>query len=162
MRRNLTLIGGIAALALAFNTTAFAATTPAANDGQVQSLAVDIAKAAHQAEGRTKGLDNVAAQKEIETSVQELVVRAGQPPVVVRDALLRIVNLCIRPAEKQISGITCPGNANSFNAIKGVLGIVVSLLDDGTAAGNDSSGPAATSVTLPISGGGGADYRQHH
>jgi hypothetical protein len=162
MRRNLTLIGGIAALALAFNTPALSATTPLVNENQVQILAVDIGKAAHQAEARTKGLDSVAAEKEIATSVQELVVKAGQPPVVVRDALLRIINLCIRPAEKEISGITCPGNANSFSAIKGVLGIVVSLLDDGTAAGNDSSGPTPTSVTLPISGGGGADYRQHH
>ncbi len=161
MRRNLTLIGGIAALALACNTPALSATTPAANENQVQNLAVQIGQAAHQAEGKTKGLDNTAAEKEIETSVQELVVKAGQPPVVVRDALLRIVNLCIRPSEKQISGITCPGNSNSFNAIKSVLGIVVSLLDDGTAAGDQSHGPAATAVTLPVSGGGGADYRSH-
>lgn len=159
MRRQHLFIGGLAAAVMAAGSPALAATTPVpANDAKVQSLAADIAKTARQAETRTSGQPDQVAEKEIETTVQELVVTAGQPPVVVRDALQRVMILCIRPADAERAGINCPGSPNSYAALRNVLGIVVSLLQDSTSA-TDPGGPSATAAALPIEGGGGADYR---
>lgn len=140
--------------ALIWAGSALAAPT-AGPDREVQDLAAAIAQAASTAEASATP-DGTA--KAVETSVQEVIVVAAQPPLVVRNALQRVMSVCIRGSEVERSGITCPGNPASYAALRTVLGIVVTMLEDSTAAVD--SPVTFSTLPLPIPGGGGSDYRR--
>lgn len=139
---------------VALSGTAMAAST-APSERNVQSLAASIGQAAKAAEAATPA---PGTEKAVETSIQEVIVVAAQPPVVVRSALQRVITECIRPADNDRSGITCPGSPAAFSALRNVLGVVVTMLEDGTAAVDTPVN--FSTLPLPIPGGGGADYRR--
>lgn len=147
---------GAAIGVLAWSGSALAApTSPSAADRDIRSLALDIGKAATQAEAANPA---PATEKAVESSVQDVIVVAAQPPAVVRNALQRVLTVCIRTAETERGGMICPGNPASYAALRTVLGVVITMVEDGTAAVDT---PVAFSSTpLPIPGGGGADYRR--
>lgn len=125
------------------------------NERDTQVLAASIGQAAKAAEAAAPA---AGAEKAVETSVQEVIVIAAQPPVVVRNALQRVISECMRPADAERGGISCPGNPASFTALRNVLGVVVTMLEDGTAAVDTPVN--FSTLPLPIPGGGGADYRR--
>lgn len=153
MVKKIALIGAVFGL-VAWSGAALAA-APAPVDRDVQNLALAIGQAATNAE---TSAPPAGAEKAVETSVQEVIVVAAQPPVVVRNALQRVISVCIRTAEVERSGITCPGNPASYAALRNVLGIVVTMLEDSTAAVD--SPVSFRTLPPPIQGGGGADYRR--
>jgi hypothetical protein len=152
MVRKICVLSAICALAL--SGTAMAAPTEP-GDRDVQGLAAAIGQAAKTAEAANPA---PATEKAVETSVQEVIVVAAQPPVVVRNALQRVISVCIRPADVETSGITCPGSPAAFAALRNVLGVVVTMLEDGTAAVDTPVN--FSTLPLPIPGGGGSDYRR--
>ena len=145
---------GFAAGLLAWSGAALAA-APATMNRDVDNLALAIGKAAAQAEAQAPA---AAVQKAVETSVQEVIVVAAEPPGVVRDALQRVITVCIRTTETERSGITCPGNPASYAALRTVLGVVLTMLEDGTATVDTPV--SFSTLPLPIPGGGGSDYRR--
>lgn len=153
------MINRIASLGVAFGLLAWSssalAATPAAINRDVDSLALAIGKAATQTETQAPP---AGAQKAVENSVQEVIVVAAQPPNVVRDALQRVITVCVRTSETERSGITCPGNPSSYAALRTVLGVVLTMLEDGTAVVDTPV--SFSTLPLPIPGGGGADYRR--
>jgi hypothetical protein len=153
MVRKIALLGTLCGL-LAWSNSAQAA-APAPAEMSTQNLAIAIGKAATEAE---TSAPPAGAEKAVETSVQEVIVVAAQPPTVVRNALQRVITVCLRPADAARSGITCPGNPASHAALRKILGIVVTMLEDGTAAVD--SPLTFSTLPLPIPGGGGADYRR--
>ena len=148
---------GVAVGLLAWSGAAQAAApvAPTAAERDVQNLALAIGKAAAQAEAANPA---PGTQKAVESSVQEVIVVAAEPPGVVRNALQRVLTECIRGAETERGGITCPGNPASYAALRTVLGVVITMLEDGTAVVDTPVN--FSTLPLPIPGGGGADYRR--
>lgn len=153
MIKKIALLGAAFGL-LAWSGPAFAA-APVANDRDVQSLAVSIGKAAAETE---KTAPPAGVEKAVESSIQEVIVVAAEPPMVVRNALQRVITTCIRPADADRGGLTCPGNPASYAALRTMLGIVVTMIEDGTAVVDTPV--TFSTLPLPIPGGGGADYRR--
>jgi hypothetical protein len=153
------MIKKIASLGVAFGLLAWSgsalAAAPTTSDRDVHSLALAIGKAATEAEAANPA---PGTQKAVESSVQEVIVVAAEPPGVVRNALQRVLTECIRGAETERGGITCPGNPASYAALRTVLGVVVTMLEDGTAVVDTPV--SFSTLPLPIPGGGGADYRR--
>jgi hypothetical protein len=153
MIKKIALLGAACGL-LAWSGSAMAA-APVTADRDVQSLALAIGKAAAEAEAAASP---AGTEKAVESSVQEVIVVAAQPPTVVRNALQRVITVCIRPTETERSGITCPGSQASYAALRTMLGIVVTMIEDGTATVDTPV--TFSTLPLPIPGGGGADYRR--
>jgi hypothetical protein len=153
MTKKIALLGALCG-SLAWSSLALAAPTPAA-DREVQNLAISIAKAASDAE---TAAPPAGAAKAVETSVQEVIVVAAQPPTVVRNALQRVISVCLRPADAERGGMSCPGNPASYAALRTVLGVVLTMLEDATAAVDTPV--TFSTLPLPIPGGGGSDYRR--
>jgi hypothetical protein len=153
------MIKKIASLGVAFGLLAWSgsalAAAPTTSGPDAQSLALAIGRAATQAEAANPA---PRTEKAVESAVQEVIVVAAEPPGVVRNALQRVLTECIRGAETERGGITCPGNPASYAALRTVLGVVVTMLEDGTAVVDTPV--SFSTLPLPIPGGGGADYRR--
>lgn len=156
------MIRKIASLGVAFGLLAWsgaaqaaAPVAPTAGELDVQNLALAIGKAASEAEAANPA---PGTQKAVESSVQEVIVVGAQTPTVVRNALQRVITVCMRTSETERSGITCPGNPASYAALRTVLGVVITMLEDGTAVVDTPV--SFSTLPLPIPGGGGADYRR--
>ncbi|MFN3513209.1 MAG: hypothetical protein ACK41C_09205 [Phenylobacterium sp.] len=153
MVRKLALLGSLIG-SLAWGGAGLAA-APAAGERDVQGLALAIGRAAAAAEASAPA---DGTQPAVEIAVQEVIVGAAQPPMVVRNALQRVIAVCTRPADADRGGLACPGAPASFAALRNVLGVVVTMIEDGTAAVDEPV--AFSTLPLPIPGGGGADYRR--
>ena len=122
------------------------------------TLARNIAGVAHSAEKAHKG-PPAARQAEVETAVQNLIATVAPSPAIVKTALERVLASCAPKTDAGKDGMVCPTEAASYVALRNLLGIVTGLLKDFVGDVSNQGPSPFDTLPLPITGGGGADYR---
>lgn len=122
------------------------------------TLARNIAGAVRTAETAHKG-PAATRQGEVEAAVQNLIAVVAPSPGIVKTALERVLASCSPATGQGKDGIACPTEGASYTALRNLLSIVTGLLKD-VAGDVSNQGPSPfDALPLPITGGGGADYR---
>lgn len=157
MRKNLVVVAALSAFALAPSAWAAAGGAP---DADVDDFAKALASTARSAEIAANPRDAATIQRQVATTVEELIVTAARPPANVRLALQQTVYTCIRPAEAQRLGYECPGSPAAIDGLRDVLNTVTALIDGSSTATVGGAGDAAILPPPALQAGAGSDYRQ--
>jgi hypothetical protein len=126
----------------------------------IEDLSRALASTARAAEASVNPGDTQQVQRQVATSVEELIVTAGKPPTNVRIALQRVVYVCVRPDEIKKNSFSCPGTDAGMQGLRDVLATVTALIDGSETAALDGVGAPPINPPPALEGGGGADYQR--
>ena len=122
------------------------------------TLARNIGMVVRRAEAAHKG-PQAARLDEVQTAVQDLIAIAAPPPSTVKSALEHVLASCSTRVAAQKDGLDCPSDANSYVALRNLLAVVTGLAKEAAGDTNNEGGSSIAPLPLPVSGGGGSNYR---